>query len=266
MFMFRSAAYLAELDNLAPEILTSCRQAVEGISRREDCLELGRAAFLACPSESIDYAVMEKTAKAVVMPLDAGWSDVGSWASLYDIREHDGDENVQIGNTLTMDCRHCYIRSEGRLVVGVGLDGVVVVDTADAVLVMPKDKAQSVKEVVSQLEEGRSDITPSAGSNSPRHSRRILDSERGFTVLRVDLEPGSKMDCNPQDSHAEHFVVVSGTARLGIDGESLLLGEGKGTIIPSSMPYTLESCGTVPLKTVSILISADPQAALIPKV
>ena len=152
MFMFKAAAYLAELESFAPQLLTSCRQALDAASREEEIVELGRDAFLACPSDSIDYAVMEHTSKAAVVPLDAGWSDVGSWSSLYDLCEHDAEGNVRIGNTVTLDCRASYFRAGDRVIAGIGLDGFVVVDTPNAVLIAPKDRAQDVKRIVEKLE------------------------------------------------------------------------------------------------------------------
>ncbi len=150
--MFKAAAYLAELESFAPQLLTSCRQALDAASREDEIVELGRDAFLACPSDSIDYAVMEHTSKAAVVPLDAGWSDVGSWSSLYDLCEHDAQGNVRIGNTVTLDCRASYFRAGDRVVAGIGLDGFVVVDTPNAVLIAPKDRAQDVKRIVEKLE------------------------------------------------------------------------------------------------------------------
>ena len=152
MFMFKAAAYLAELESFAPQLLSFCRQALDAASREGETIELGRAAFLACPSDSIDYAVMEHTSKTAVVPLDAGWSDVGSWSSLYDLCEQDAQGNVRIGNTVTLDCRESYFRAGERLVAGIGLDGFVVVDTPDAVLIVPKDRAQDVKRIVEMLE------------------------------------------------------------------------------------------------------------------
>ena len=152
MFLFKAAAYLAELESFAPQLLTSCRQAVAMASRENEIVRLGHEAFASCPSDSIDYAVMEHTGKAAVVPLDAGWSDVGSWRALYDLCRQDAEGNVHIGNTVTLDCRASYFRSADRLVAGIGLEGYVVVDTPNAVLIAPKDRAQDIRRIVEQLE------------------------------------------------------------------------------------------------------------------
>ena len=151
MFMFDGPTFLQEMGRYAGEMLDSCRSAVDEATIKNDAAILGRESFLATTSDSIDYAVMEHTDKAVVVPLDAAWSDVGSWASLYEACNQNGDGNVEIGNTLTLDSQASYVRSDGRLVVGVGLEGMLVVDTPDAVLVMPKERAQDVKEIVERL-------------------------------------------------------------------------------------------------------------------
>ena len=165
MFMFTAATYLTELESFAPQILTFCRQAVENSFRQGQRIELDHEAFLACSKDSIDYAVMEKTGKAVVIPLDAGWSDVGSWASLHDVCDQDVDRNVCIGDIVTLDCHGSYLRAGDRLVVGIGLDDFVVVDTPDAVFVAPKCRAQDVKKIVAELKvENREEITNSAQS------------------------------------------------------------------------------------------------------
>lgn len=159
MFMFKARTYLAELESFSPEIVSACRRSFAGAIRKQQITELESEAFLACPSDSIDYAVMEHTVGAAVTPLDADWSDVGNWASLHDICDQDADGNIEIGNTLSLDCRRSYLRAGDRVVVAVGVDDLIVVDTPDAVLVIPKDQAQRVKEVVEMLDEqGRSDL------------------------------------------------------------------------------------------------------------
>lgn len=151
MFMLKASSYLSELESYAPKISHACRQALADSNTEDGALVLDREAFLACPRDSIDYAVMEHTKNGGVVPLDAGWSDVGSWASLHELCEHDEDGNIFIGNTESLGCRQSYIRAENRLVVGIGLDSLVVVETSDAVLIMPKDRAQDVKEIVARL-------------------------------------------------------------------------------------------------------------------
>lgn len=151
MFMFKAASYLSDLESFSPEILAACRGAVDGAEIQDRRVELGRDAFLACPADSIDYAVMEHTRKAAVVPLDAGWSDVGSWASLSELCDKDANDNVLIGETISIDCQGTYIRAGDRLVAAIGLENLVVVDTPDAVLIMPKNRAQDVKAVVAQL-------------------------------------------------------------------------------------------------------------------
>jgi mannose-1-phosphate guanylyltransferase/mannose-6-phosphate isomerase len=157
MFLFSAESYLAELESFRPEIVAACRRAVKGSTVVDRVISLDVAAFLACPKDSIDYAVMENTSKAVVVPLDAQWSDVGSWAGLHDICEQDDNGNVCVGQPFLLDCSDSLIRAEDRLVVGVGLDGYIVVDTPDALLIMPKDRAQDVKDIITALKSTRND-------------------------------------------------------------------------------------------------------------
>ncbi|HEX2494584.1 MAG TPA: mannose-1-phosphate guanylyltransferase/mannose-6-phosphate isomerase, partial [Steroidobacter sp.] len=230
MFLFRASTLLDELRSLAPDIYNACTQAFTAAKRDLDFTRLPAAEFGACRSESLDYAVMEKTDKGAVAPLDAGWSDVGSWSALHEAVPSDQNGNVALGDVLTADSQGCYLHSTSRLVAAVGLKDHVVVETKDAVLVAPKDRVQDVKELVNQLKkQGRYETSLHREVFRPWGSYDSIDSGERFQVKRLSVKPGACMSLQLHHHRAEHWIVVSGTARITRGEETFLLEENQST-------------------------------------
>jgi mannose-1-phosphate guanylyltransferase/mannose-6-phosphate isomerase len=253
MFLFRASRYLDELASHRPDILTACRTAFAGAKRDTDFLRLDRAAFEACPSDSIDYAVMEKTDAACVLPVDIGWNDVGSWAALWQVTAHDDKGNARHGDVIALDCRGSYAWSERRLVALIGLDDVVVADTDDALLVAKKDRVQQVKDVVAQLKDGqRGEAVLHRKVYRPWGAYDSIDMAERFQVKRITVKPGAALSLQMHHHRAEHWVVVSGTARVTRGEDVFLLGENESTFIPMGTRHRLENPGKVPLELIEV--------------
>ncbi len=253
MFLFKVSRYLDELKIFAPEMLEACRRALENAETDLDFLRLERSSFTACPSDSIDYAVMEKTSRAAVVPLDAGWSDVGAWSALWGVKERDQAGNVTKGDVLVHDVRNSFIHAANRMVAAVGVDDHVIVETADAVLVASKDRVQEVKKIVEHLKnEGRDEAVTHIRVNRPWGSYETLDREDRFLVKRIIVKPGSSLSLQKHYHRAEHWVVVKGTARITIDGKEVVLSEDQSTYIPLGTKHRLENPGKIPLELVEI--------------
>ena len=253
MFLFRASRYLAELAAFAPAILAAAKAALAGAKRDADFLRLDRAAFEACPSDSIDYAVMEKTSHAAVLPIDVGWSDVGSWSALWEIADQDPDGNAHHGDVLAIDCRNTLAWGGRRLVSLLGLQDVIVVDTDDALLVAAKDQVQKVKEIVSTLKtQGRSQASVHRKVYRPWGSYDGIDSGDRFQVKRIVVKPGAALSLQMHHHRAEHWIVVSGSARVTCDDRVFLLAENQSTYIPLGSKHRLENPGKVPLELIEV--------------
>ncbi len=253
MFLFRASRYLDELAAFAPAILTAAKAALAGAKRDVDFLRLDRAAFEACPSDSIDYAVMEKTSHAAVLPIDVGWSDVGSWSALWEIADQDPDGNAHHGDVLAIDCRNTLAWGGRRLVSLLGLRDVIVVDTDDALLVAAKDQVQKVKEIVSTLKlRGRSQASVHRKVYRPWGSYDGIDSGDRFQVKRIVVNPGAALSLQMHHHRAEHWIVVSGSARVTCDDKVFLLAENQSTYIPLGSKHRLENPGKVPLELIEV--------------
>lgn len=254
MFMFRASVYLAELEKFAPEMVAACRAAVAGGQSDLDFVRLEKDAFAACPEDSIDYAVMEKTDKAVVVPLDAGWSDVGSWSALWDIGSKDAAGNVTKGDVLTVNSHNSYIHAaDGRLVAVVGLDDVVVVETSDAILVAHKDQVQDVKKIVEQLKaQNRSEASQHRVVYRPWGCYDSIDNGSRYQVKRITVKPGAKLSVQMHHHRAEHWIVVSGTAMVQNGDKEILLTENQSTYIPVGVVHALENPGKIPLELIEV--------------
>jgi mannose-1-phosphate guanylyltransferase/mannose-6-phosphate isomerase len=253
MFMFRASLVLDELRALAPEIYDACAQAFTAAKRDLDFTRLPLKEFSACPSDSIDYAVMEKTKHGVVVPLDAGWSDVGSWSALHEAIPADAQGNVQIGDVLTEDTHGCYLQSTSRLVATVGLRDHVVVETKDAVLVARKDRVQDVKKLVEQLrKQGRYETSLHREVFRPWGSYDSIDQGDRFQVKRLVVKPGASMSLQLHHHRAEHWIVVSGTARITRGDETFLLEENQSTYIPLGTKHRIENPGKIPLHIIEV--------------
>ncbi|HSN71658.1 MAG TPA: mannose-1-phosphate guanylyltransferase/mannose-6-phosphate isomerase, partial [Steroidobacteraceae bacterium] len=253
MFMFRATTVLDELRELSPAIYDACVQAMMSASRDLDFTRLPAREFGDCPSDSIDYAVMEKTRHAVVVPLDAGWSDVGSWSALHQAVPADASGNVAIGDVLSIDSRECYVQATSRLVATVGLEGHVVVETKDAVLVVPKDRVQDVKLIVQELKRrGRYETSLHREVFRPWGSYDSVDAGDRFQVKRLVVKPGASMSLQLHHHRAEHWIVVSGTARITRGDEVVLLEENQSIYIPIGTKHRIENPGRIPLHIIEV--------------
>jgi len=253
MFVFRARRYLQELTRFAPEMARICEAAFRNAKGDLDFTRIDPAAFEPCPSDSIDYAVMEKTTDAVVVPLAAGWSDVGSWASLHEASEADAHGNVSHGDVVTEDSEGCYLYAESRLVAAVGLRDHVVVETKDAVLVAPKSRVQDVKKLVLQLKErGRYEHSLHREVFRPWGSYDSIENGPRFQVKRLKIKPGAALSLQMHHHRAEHWVVVAGTARITRGEEVFLLEENQSTYIPIGAKHRIENPGMIALEIIEV--------------
>jgi mannose-1-phosphate guanylyltransferase/mannose-6-phosphate isomerase len=253
MFLFKARRYLDELARFAPDIDAACRKAYETAGRDLDFTRIDAAQFEACRSDSIDYAVMEKTADAVVVPLDAGWSDVGSWSSLYEALPANAEGNVTHGDVLAEDTNGCYLYAESRLIGTVGLKDHVVVETKDAVLVAHKDRVQDVKKLVTKLKaQGRYEHSLHREVFRPWGSYDSIDAGDRFQVKRLTVKPGASMSLQLHHHRAEHWIVVEGTARITRNDEVFLLEENQSTYIPVGAKHRIENPGKITLQMIEV--------------
>ena len=253
MFAFRADRYLAELERLEPEILKSCRAALAGAAPDLDFLRLAEEPFGSCKSISIDYAVMEHTRNAAMVPVEMGWSDIGSWESLWAASDKDGGGNALKGDVLVQDVRNSYLRSEGPLVAAIGVDDLVVVATADAVLVSSKSASQDVKKIVEQLERGGRELHVTHRKVSrPWGSYERIDGGANFQVKRIIVNPGGRLSLQMHHKRAEHWVVVSGQARVTCGERVFTLNENQSTFIPLGEKHRLENEGPEPLHLIEV--------------
>ncbi|HEV7432167.1 MAG TPA: mannose-1-phosphate guanylyltransferase/mannose-6-phosphate isomerase [Steroidobacteraceae bacterium] len=253
MFLFGARRYLEELHRHAPDIAEACERAYASAKRDLDFTRVDAAQFAACRAESIDYAVMEKTADAVVVPLDAHWSDVGSWSALHEACEKDADGNVIRGDVLAEQTHNSYLYAESRLVAVVGLNDHVVIETKDAVLVAPRDRVQEVKALVSRLKlSGRKEHALHREVFRPWGSYDSLDNGERFQVKRLTIRPGGVLSLQMHHHRAEHWVVVSGTARITRGDEVFLLEENQSTYIAVGVRHRIENPGKVPLHIIEV--------------
>lgn len=253
MFLFKASQYLKELEAFAPDILKFSRQAIDNAHEDKKFLRLDPAAFKACPSDSIDYAVMENTQVAVVIPLDAAWNDIGAWSSLWEVSEQDNEGNVTLGDVLTENVRDSYLRAEHRLLTAIGVENMMIVETADAVLVAHKDHVQDVKQIVSRLKaSSRSEAELHRKVFRPWGSYESIDAQERFQVKRITVNPGSSLSLQMHYHRSEHWVVVKGTARITRGEESSILTENQSTYIPLGVKHRLENPGKVPLEIIEV--------------
>ena len=253
MFLFRASRVVAELQRFAPAIVDAVRAALAGARRDADFLRLDRAAFEACPSDSIDYAVMEKTDAAAVLPIDVGWNDVGSWSALWEIADQDPDGNAHHGDVLALGCRNTLAWGGRRLVTLLGLEDCIVVDTDDALLVAARDRVQEVKDIVARLKaDGRPQASVHRKVYRPWGSYDGIDSGERFQVKRIVVKPGASLSLQMHHHRAEHWIVVSGSARVTCDDKVFLLAENQSTYIPLGSRHRLENPGKVPLELIEV--------------
>ncbi|KEI71948.1 mannose-1-phosphate guanylyltransferase/mannose-6-phosphate isomerase [Endozoicomonas elysicola] len=253
MFLFKASRYLEELNKFRPDILSVCKNAMDSQNSDLDFVRVDQEMFESCPDDSIDYAVMEKTSDAVVVPLDAGWSDVGSWTSLAEISEKDELGNACLGDVILHDTRNSYVRSDKRLIATIGVDDLVVVDSDDAILVAHKNNVQDVKKVVEKLKaQGRSEANLHRKVYRPWGAYDSVDMGDRFQVKRIIVKPGAKLSLQKHFHRAEHWVVVKGTALVEIDGKEILLTENQSTYIPIGSVHRLENPGKLDLELIEV--------------
>jgi mannose-1-phosphate guanylyltransferase/mannose-6-phosphate isomerase len=253
IFLFRARVLLAELERLAPEVLVAAESALTGAVRDLDFLRLAAVPFGACPSVSIDYAVMEKTDKAAVVRGEFDWSDVGSWSALWDAGDKDQSGNVAIGDVIAEDATGCYLHGEGPLVAALGVEDLVVTATPDVVLVTTRDRDQDVKRLVTRLKaNGHYAATQTLRVHRPWGYYQSIHNGERFQVKRITVNPGAKLSLQKHFHRAEHWVVVNGTALVTRDGEQTLLRENESAFVPLGCTHRLENPGKVPLNLIEV--------------
>lgn len=253
MFMFKASRFLDELERFNPQMLEACQAAQSALQPDLDFMRLDADLFAACPSDSIDYAVMEKTADAVVIPLDAGWSDIGSWSALWEVGEKDAVGNLLRGDVMVEDVRNCYFHSESRLIAGIGLENLVVVDTKDALLIADKDRVQDVKKIVDTLKkQQRSEASLHRRVNRPWGDYESLNTGDRFQVKLITVKPGASSSLQIHYHRSEHWVVVKGTANLTCGDETRLVSENESIYIPVGSAHRIENPGKLPLELIEV--------------
>lgn len=253
MFLLRADRYLEELKRFRPDIYAACVSSMDDLQDDLDFTRIDTEAFAACPSESIDYAVMEHTNNAVVVPLDAGWSDVGSWSALWELGEKTSEGNVCLGDVLTHHTHNTYVMAENSLVATLGVEDLVVVQTKDAVLVAHRDHVQDVKAIVKQLgDRGRSEHVLHREVYRPWGKYDSIDNGQRYQVKRITVKPDEKLSVQMHHHRAEHWVVVSGTASVTIDGKTSLLTENQSIYIPLGSVHALENPGKISLELIEV--------------
>ena len=253
MFLFSAQSYLEELERFQPAMVEACRAALAGASQDLDFTRLDAEAFKVCPSDSIDYAVMERTERAAVVPLEAGWSDIGSWSALWDVKEHDAQGNACHGDVMLHDSHGLMVHADHRLVATVGVEDLVVVETKDAVLVAHKDRVQEVKKIVERLKrEGRQEHINHREVYRPWGVYDSIDKGDRYQVKCITVKPGAKLSVQMHHHRAEHWIVVSGTAKVTIGDKTQLVSENESTYIPIGQVHALENPGKIPLELIEV--------------
>ncbi|WP_372739260.1 mannose-1-phosphate guanylyltransferase/mannose-6-phosphate isomerase [Neptunomonas sp.] len=258
MFMFRADRYLEELGKFRPDILSACEAAMQTTAADFDFIRVEEEAFKACPDESVDYAVMEplsanSTASVVVVPLDAGWSDVGSWSALWDIKQKDEHGNVLTGDVIAHDTRNSLVMSDDRLITTLGVDDLIIVDTKDALMVAHKDKIQNVKAIVAEIKASeRSEHFQHREVYRPWGKYDSIDNGERYQVKRITVKPGAKLSVQMHHHRAEHWIVVSGTAKVSINEAESFITENQSVYIPITAVHALENPGKVNLELIEV--------------
>ena len=251
--MFTASQYMLELDGYHPEMAQVTRAAMAGVATDLDFIRIDAKLFATCPADSIDYAIMEKTQHARVVPLDAGWNDIGSWSSLWDVNDKDTEGNSLHGDVMMFDAHNNLAMSESRLLAAVGVDDLIMVETKDAVLVASKDKSQEVKEIVERLKrEKREESNFHRVVYRPWGCFDSIEEGDRFKVKRITVKPGAKLSLQMHHHRSEHWVVVSGTAKVQRGDEEIMLTENESTFIHVGQTHSLENPGKLPLELIEI--------------
>ena len=255
MFLFKASRYLDELNKFRPDIYDSCKASLDTAVFDLDFLRINKEKFETCPSDSVDYAVMEKTTDAVVVPMDAGWSDVGSWSSLWDISNKDKNGNARFGDVILHDSKDCYVRADDKLVTLVGVDGLVIIDTKDALMVARKDVVQDAKVIAQKLKaDGRSESELHREVYRPWGKYDSVDSGNGYQVKRLTVNPGARLSLQMHYHRSEHWVVVSGRARVHYGDEVHDLGINESTYHGKETVHALENLGDTHLELIEVQV------------
>jgi mannose-1-phosphate guanylyltransferase len=253
MFLFRASRYLEELKRYRLDIFDACEISMADVQHDLDFIRVNKDSFAACPSDSVDYAVMEKTADAVVVPMDAGWSDIGSWSSLWDVSKKDKNGNVSHGDVLLHNTKNSFVRTDGKLVATIGVDDLVIVSTKDVLMVANKNSAEDVKIIVERLKDThRSEWKSNREVFRPWGKYDSVDNGNRYQVKRITVNPGAKLSVQMHHHRSEHWVVVSGTAKVTKDDKTFILGENESTYIPLGVVHALENPGKVPLELIEV--------------
>jgi len=253
MFVFKASRYLDELERFNPQMLAACKTAYINAKEDADFTRVDRAAFEACQADSIDYAVMEKTDSAVVIPLDADWNDVGSWAALWEIAEKDSNGNALKGDVLTHDTKNSYIHSDQKLIATIGVSDLVIIESDDAIMVAPRDRVQEVKEIVAQLKaKKRSECDVHRKVYRPWGYYDSIDNGERHQAKRIFVKPGAKLSLQMHHHRAEHWIVVKGTAQVTRGDEQFFVSENESTYIPIGTIHSLENRGAIPLEMIEV--------------
>lgn len=253
MFLIKASRFLEELKQFAPDILTACEKAIANTSADFDFVRVDADEFQKCPDDSIDYAVMEQTKDAVVVPMDCGWSDVGSWSALWEVSEKDDNGNAHKGDVISVDSKNNYVYSNDRLVATVGIEDLAIIDTKDAIMVAKQSEVQKVKQVVAELKaQQRSEFKHHREVYRPWGKYDSVDFGERFQVKRITVKPGAKLSVQMHHHRAEHWIVVSGTAKVTNGDKDILLTENQSTYIPVGVIHALENPGKVPLELIEV--------------
>ena len=253
IFLFAARVYLDELERLRPDMVAACRQALATAQRDCDFIRLGKDAFSTCAADSIDYAVMEHTRRAAVVPVSMGWSDVGSWDALWEMGSKDQHGNSLEGNVVAEETRNCYLRSEAGLIAAIGIEDLVVVATDDAVMVAPRNRTQEVRKLVARLVRDRRDEADALPTvHRPWGSFKSLHNGHRVQVKHILVKPGGKLSLQMHHHRAEHWVVVQGTAKIVRGEEEMILTEDQSTYIPLGTAHRLENPGKIPLHLIEV--------------
>ena len=253
MFLFKASRYLAELKVYRPDILAACEKSMIDTQSDLDFVRVNKTAFEVCPDDSVDYAVMEKTSDAVVVPMDCGWSDVGSWSSLWEISEKDSSGNAFKGDVMAVETKNSFVHAQDKLVACIGLEDIAVVETQDAILVSKLSEVQKVKKIVEQLKnDDRSEFKHHREVYRPWGTYDSIDNGERFQVKRITVKAGAKLSVQMHHHRAEHWIVVSGTAKVTNGDKDILLTENQSTYIPIGVTHALENPGKVPLELIEV--------------
>ncbi len=253
MFLVKASVFLKEIEKYSPQVIKSCKNALKENLLDMDFQRLDKEAFEKCPNISIDFAVMEKTKLGVVFPLNVGWSDVGSWNSIWEVSNKDKDENVILGNVIIRDSNNCYVRSESRLIVGLGIENLLIVETNDAILIADKNRDQDVKQIVNQLkEEKRVEAKTHRKVYRPWGNYTSVVEGSRWQVKRIEVKPMGSLSSQMHHHRAEHWIVVKGTAKVEVNDENLILGENQSVYIPLGSKHRLSNPGRIPLVLIEV--------------